>query len=52
MFSRQVGYIRVDEGHLDEQGQFIVDRQRNGDEISSGLWVEPDNGVLRVILCD
>lgn len=52
MFSRQVGYIRADEGHLDEQGQFIVDRQRNGDEISSGLWVEPDNGVLRVILCD
>jgi hypothetical protein len=50
--SRQVGYIRVDEGHLDEQGRFIADRERNGDEISSGLWVEPDIGVLRVILSD
>jgi hypothetical protein len=46
---RQVG---VDEGHFDHEGEFVVDRRRNGDNISSGLWVEPDIGVLRVITCD
>jgi hypothetical protein len=44
--------IRVDEGHFDENGEFVVDRRRNGDNIGSGLWVEPDIGVLRVITCD
>jgi hypothetical protein len=44
--------LRVEEGHFDENGKFIVDRRRNGDNVSSGLWVVPDIGVLRVITCD
>ncbi len=45
--------VSVDEGHLDKNGEFIVDRQRNGDEIGHrGFWVEPDINVLRVITCD
>jgi hypothetical protein len=42
----------VDEGHFDEDGKFVIDRRRNGDEIGNrGLWVESDIGVLRVITC-
>jgi Domain of unknown function (DUF5597)/Beta-galactosidase len=44
--------LRVDEGHFDQNGEFQIDRRRNGDEIESGVWVEPDNGVVRVIMCD
>jgi hypothetical protein len=44
--------LRVDEGHFDEKGKFIADRRRNGDNVSNGLWVEADIGVLRVTTCD
>jgi hypothetical protein len=44
--------VCVDEGHFDEQGEFVVDHRRNGDEISQGFWVEPGRGVLRVLLCE
>ena len=44
--------LSVDEGHFDAQGEFVVDHRRNGDEISRGFWVEPDLGVLRVLLCE
>jgi hypothetical protein len=44
--------VSVEEGHFDEQGLFVADHRRNGDEISQGFWVEPGRGVLRVILCD
>lgn len=47
---RQAPYISVDEGHFDENGTFVVDRRRNGDETDSGVWVEPDCGVVRVVL--
>ncbi|MBN1402364.1 MAG: DUF5597 domain-containing protein [Anaerolineae bacterium] len=45
-------YVRVDEGHFDEQGRFVVDRRRNGDETDGGVWVAPDVGVVHVVLCD
>jgi hypothetical protein len=44
--------LRVDEGHFDDNGEFIADRRRNGDNVSNGLWVESDIGVLRVLTCD
>ena len=50
--ARQTRYVSVDEGHFDEQGEFVVDRRRNGDEYDTGLWVEADTGVVRAILCD
>jgi hypothetical protein len=50
--ARQTRYVSVDEGHFNEQGEFVVDRRRNGDEHDTGLWVEADTGVVRAILCD
>jgi hypothetical protein len=50
--ARQSRYVSVDEGHFSEQGEFVVDRRRNGDEHDTGLWVEADTGVVRAILCD
>lgn len=43
---------RIDEGHFDQNGKFIVDRHRNGGSICSGVWVESDTGVVRVITGD
>ncbi len=48
--SRQAPYVSVDEGHFDADGAFVVDRRRNGDETDSGVWVEPDCGVVRVVV--
>jgi len=44
-------YISVDEGHLDADGAFHIDRRRNGDETNHGTWVEPDTGVVRIVMC-
>jgi hypothetical protein len=52
LLTRQAHYVSVDEGHFDDAGSYVVDRRRNGDEIDFGVWVEPDAGVVRVILCD
>ena len=45
-------HLSVEEGHFDEKGEFVIDRQRNKDPMSQGAWVEADIGVLRVIMCD
>jgi hypothetical protein len=50
--NKNMHQVKVDEGHFDEHDKFVVDRRRNGDVISGGVWVEPDCGVVRVILCD
>jgi hypothetical protein len=47
-----VHYVSVDEGHFDENGKYIIDCRRNGDQITHGLWLEPQVGVLRVTMCD
>jgi len=53
LLRRSSQYLSVDEGHFDEKGEFVVDHQRNGDEIRfAAPWVEPDIGVLRVVMCD
>jgi hypothetical protein len=52
LLSRLAHYVRVDEGHFDEEGAFVVDRRRNGDETDNGVWVEPDVGVVRIMMCD
>lgn len=49
---RQGHFVTVDEGHFDADGAFVVDRRRNGDEIDSGAWVEPDVKVVRVVMSD
>jgi hypothetical protein len=52
LLTRLANYVLVDEGHFDENGAFVVDRQRNGDETDHGVWVETDVGVVHVVLCD
>jgi hypothetical protein len=49
---RQAPYISVDEGHFSPDGSYVIDRRRNGDEVDGGVWVEPDCGVVRAIMCD
>ncbi len=45
---RQAHYVSVEEGRFDQNGEFVIDRRRNGDEIDFGVWVEADCGVIRV----
>jgi hypothetical protein len=48
-----VGYtVSIEEGHFDVNGVFVPDRRRNGDETYHGAWVEPNIGVVRIIMCD
>lgn len=47
--SRLSNYILVEEGHF-AGDEWVVDRRRNGDESDHGVWVEPDCGVVRVVL--
>jgi hypothetical protein len=48
-----VGYtISIEEGHFNTNGEFVADRRRNGDETYHGAWVEPNIGLVRVIMCD
>jgi len=42
--------ISIEEGHFDVDGNWFVDRTRNGDE-GEGIWVFPDCGVVRVVMC-
>ena len=43
-------YLSVEEGHFDESGDFVPERERTGDESDMGLWVSSDIGVVRVVL--
>lgn len=52
LLTRLAHYVRVDEGHFDEDDNFVVDRRRNGDETDNGVWVEPDVGVVHVVMCE
>jgi len=52
LLPRATHYVSVEEGYLDPDGTFHGLRRRNGDETDHGIWVEPDVGVVRAILCD
>ncbi len=43
-------YVSVEEGHFNDAGQFVMDRERNGDEIDNGVWVEASVNVVRVLM--
>ena len=44
-------FISIEEGHFDENGTFVTDRIRNGDEaFFGGFWVTPACRVVRVRL--
>ena len=43
-------YIDVTEGHFDDEGNYVVDRVRSGDESWRGTWAAADCGVIRMRL--
>ena len=45
-------YLLVEEGGFDPDGAWVTTRRRNGDEITAGLWVAPDIGVLHAVLAE
>jgi hypothetical protein len=45
----KVHYLSIDEGHFDNSGEFVADLRRNGGQIASGVWMERDSGVVRVL---
>lgn len=41
--------LAIEEGHF-EEGVFVVDRKRSGDEARHGIWAQYDCGVIHFIL--
>ena len=44
--------LSVEEGHFNGKDEFVVHRQINGDDLRGGVWVGPDDSVMRVLTCD
>ena len=44
------GYLALTEGHFDDQGVYVIDRRRSGDEARHGVWADADCGVIHVVL--
>jgi hypothetical protein len=44
-------YLELTEGHF-EDGKYVVDRVRSGDEARHGVWLQADCGVVHVVMCD
>jgi hypothetical protein len=49
---RNATFLRIEEGHFDKRGQWMVDRVRSGDDLDFGVWMYTSNRVARIILCD
>lgn len=43
--------IRIEEGHF-ENGEYVIDRLRSGDEGRHGIWAQYDCGVVHFVLGD
>ncbi len=46
---RHQEYLRLEEGHF-ENGNYVVDKIRTGDECDHGIWVHSDVGVVHAVL--
>jgi len=44
--------LSVEEGKFNKKGEFIAIRQINGDDLRGGIWVGPDDTVMRIVTCD
>ncbi len=42
--------VQVTEGHFDEEGKYVIDLYRTGDEGRHGTWLQYDCGVIRIEL--
>lgn len=47
---RSQEYLSVEEGFIDEEGEFHITRVRCGDESDTGLWVAHDIGLVHAVL--
>ncbi len=45
---RHQRYLKVEEGHFDDRGQYVADRIRTGDECDTGVWMDADIGVVHL----
>ncbi len=45
-------YLTVEEGYFDSNDEWVCTRARTGDESDSGIWVYPDVGAVRAVICD
>jgi beta-galactosidase GanA len=52
LFVRLANYRRVEEGQFDSDERWTLTKIRNGDETDHGIWVQPDVGVVHVVLGD
>lgn len=46
---RHQEYLQLEEGHF-ENGKYVVDKIRTGDECDHGIWVHSDIGVVHAVL--
>lgn len=46
---RHQRYIQIEEGHF-EDGKYVADRIRTGDECDTGVWMDTDVGVVHIKL--
>ncbi len=47
---RDVNYTDCTEGRFDENGNYVIDRYRDGDENDFGVWLREDIGIVHVRL--
>lgn len=48
--SHNMELLKIEEGHFDEDGTYVVDRLRSGDEGRHGIWAQYDCGVIHFVL--
>lgn len=42
--------LKIEEGHFESDGTYVVDRLRSGDEGRHGIWAQYDCGVIHFVL--
>lgn len=45
---RHQRYLAIEEGHFDENGCYVAEKMRTGDECDTGIWMDADVGVVHV----
>jgi hypothetical protein len=50
--SNHMPYFLVEEGHFKEDGTWVIDRIRTGDECDHGIWVFTENRVVHAVVCN
>ena len=48
--ANSTGFLELTEGHFNEEGQYLADRVRSGDEARHGVWAQADCGVIHIVM--